>query len=48
MTELVVKSVVLGEMLITGRVIAGYTVNNTPEKVQFFKHLKVLMDMLRM
>lgn len=27
---------------------AGYTVNNTPEKVQFFKHLKVLMDMLRM
>ena len=25
---------------------AGYTVNNTPEKVQFFKHLKVLMDML--
>ena len=33
MTELVVKSVVLGEMLITGRVRShGYTVNNTPEK----------------
>ena len=35
MTELVVKSVVLGEMLITGRVqrsATGYTVNNTPEK----------------
>ena len=33
MTELVVKSVVLGEMLITGRVHRhGYTVNNTPEK----------------